>query len=232
MIWFGAVGFRGQPGQPKPPTRNDWRILKSSDKKRNLITTLLPICVLWDQPHKPYQIQLGRFFVLGHKKLIRTNYLISIPKLPLFTRHHWFLPLTLRSTRFFLFGAAKSQPRRLLKRSGLGHHQIQRAKYKILCFQGLFGSEVFSSNIWELKKIGLLKVWWSFFSWQLGGFRITSKNTHIHIHQVKKKMGSIHKRSGGFTKLWPNNFLGVFLRWETQNAPHISRVPVTTSWGF
>ena len=96
------------------------------------------------------------FFCLGAQKTHPNQLLDLDPKLPMFTTHHWLLfRRTLRSTRFFLVRRSQipTTPTRK-KRSGLGHHQIQGAKYKILCFQGLFASEIFSSNIWELKEIG------------------------------------------------------------------------------
>lgn len=157
MIWFGAVGFGGQPGQPKPPTPwNDWRILKSSDKKKEFdhhFTSYL--CLMRSTPQTLSNTIRAFFSSWGTKNSSQpttwsrsqTSNVHNAP-LAFVSAHPSFNPF------FFVRRSQIPTTRTRKKRSGLGHHQIQGAKYKILCFQGLFGSEIFSSNIWELKEIG------------------------------------------------------------------------------
>ena len=150
-------------------------------KKRNLITTLLPICVLWDQPRKPYQIRLGRFFRLGAQKTHPNQLLDLDPKLPMFTTHHWLLfRRTLRSTRFFLFGAAKSQPRGLEKSdqvSGITKSKGQNTKFSAskACLVQKFSHPTFGS--W--RKL----VSWSFDDhFLLAAWRLQKSPSKIHPH--------------------------------------------------
>lgn len=185
-------------------------------KKRNLITTLLPICVLWDQPRKPYQIRLGRFFRLGAQKTHPKQLLDLDPKLPMFTTHHWLLfRRTLRSTRFFLFGAAKSQPRGLEKSdqvSGITKSKGQNTKFSAskACLVQKFSHPTFGS--W--RKL----VSWSFDDhFLLAAWRLQKSPSKIHPHPHPpngKKQVAFTKDpedSQNYDQQLPGSFL--FLRW-------------------
>ena len=217
MIWFGAVGFGGQPGQPKPPTPwNDWRILKSSDKKTDLITTLLPICVFWDQPRKPYQIRLGRFFRLGAQKLIQpttwsrsqTSNFYNAP-LAFVSAHPSFNPF---------FCSAQPNPNHTDSKKAIRSRASPNPRGKIqnsllprpVCFRNFLIQHLGAEGNWLVEALMII------FSWQLGGFR-NHLQKYIHIHQMKKKKVAFTKdpeASQNYDQQLPGSFL--FLRWGKQ----------------
>lgn len=204
-------------------------------KKRNLITTLLPICVLWDQPRKPYQIRLGRFFRLGAQKTHPNQLLDLDPKLPMFTTHHWLLfRRTLRSTRFFLFGAAKSQPRGLEKSdqvSGITKSKGQNTKFSAskACLVQKFSHPTFGS--W--RKL----VSWSFDDhFLLAAWRLQKSPSKIQPHPHPpngKKQVAFTKDpedSQNYDQQLPGSFL--FLRWGKKKTHHTSQLAgaFSASW--
>lgn len=217
MIWFGAVGFGGQPGQPKPPTPwNDWRILKSSDKKKEFDHHFTSYLCLMRSTPQTLSNTIRAFFRLGAQKTHPNQLLDLDPKLPMFTTHHWLLfRRTLRSTRFFLFGAAKSQPRGLEKSdqvSGITKSKGQNTKFSAskACLVQKFSHPTFGS--W--RKL----VSWSFDDhFLLAAWRLQKSPSKIHPHPHPpngKKQVAFTKDpedSQNYDQQLPGSFL--FLRW-------------------
>lgn len=217
MIWFGAVGFGGQPGQPKPPTPwNDWRILKSSDKKKEFdhhFTSYL--CLMRSTPQTLSNTIRAFFSSWGTKNSSQpttwsrsqTSNVHNAP-LAFVSAHPSFNP-------FFLFGAAKSQPRGLEKSdqvSGITKSKGQNTKFSAskACLVQKFSHPTFGS--W--RKL----VSWSFDDhFLLAAWRLQKSPSKIHPHPHPpngKKQVAFTKDpedSQNYDQQLPGSFL--FLRW-------------------
>ena len=173
MIWFGAVGFGGQPGQPNPPNSMKW--LENPQikwqKKRNLITTSTSLSVSYD--------------------INPTN--------PIKSRSQ---PSTVRSTRFFFCGLRRQIPTNKPNLKAIRSRASPNPRGKIqnsllprpVWFTSFLIQDLGEGNCWTMK------VWWSIFSlaaWVC--FRITFKNTHLY----HKKKCNIHGSGGFVPRCFP-----------------------------